>query len=236
MGDGLLPDAALLGAGARRHRARHSGADPRLPGADQRRTRNLQKKIADRKVAIGKRHDAGLGAMAGGVAQGLGRLADHLRAARAIEVWDVIKDEDWVLTANDLKHQVRKVWDFDKPYRHPGTELGTATQIGISLGVALAHRDKKRIVVDIQPDGDLMFDAGALWIAAKYKIPMLVVMHNNRAYYNDWAHQIRMAKLRGTDEAKAHIGMDCSGPSRISPRSQDPWAATAKGRSTIRRT
>ena len=110
------------------------------------------------------------------------------------------------------KRQIRKVWDFDKPYRHPGTELGTSTQIGISLGVALAHRDKKRIVVDIQPDGDLMFDAGALWIAAKYKIPMLIVMHNNRAYYNDWAHQIRMAKLRGTDEAKAHIGMDLFGP------------------------
>ena len=45
-------------------------------------------------------------------------------------------------------------------------------------------------MVDIQPDGDLMFDAGALWVAAKYQIPMLVVMHNNRAYYNDWAHQI----------------------------------------------
>jgi acetolactate synthase-1/2/3 large subunit len=59
-----------------------------------------------------------------------------------MEVWDVIKDEDWVLTANDLKHQVRKLWDFDKPYRHPGVELGTSTQIGISLGVALAHRDK----------------------------------------------------------------------------------------------
>jgi len=23
-------------------------------------------------------------------------------------------------------------------------------------------------------------------------------MYNNRAYYNDWEHQIRMAKLRGT--------------------------------------
>ena len=67
-------------------------------------------------------------------------------------------------------------------------------------------------MVNIQPDGDLMFDAGALWIAAKYEIPMLVVMHNNRAYYNDWAHQIRMAKLRGTDEARAHIGMDLYGP------------------------
>ena len=57
----------------------------------------------------------------------------------AMEVWDVIKDEDWVLTANKLKTEVRKLWDFDKPYRHPGVELGTSTQIGISLGVALAQ-------------------------------------------------------------------------------------------------
>jgi acetolactate synthase-1/2/3 large subunit len=130
----------------------------------------------------------------------------------ASEVWDAIKDEDWVLTANTLEEWARKLWDFDRPYRHPGRSLGTATQFGISLGVALAHRDKKRLVVDIQPDGDLMFDAGAMWVAAKHRIPLLVVMYNNRAYYNDWEHQIRMAKLRGTPVARAHIGMDMDDP------------------------
>jgi acetolactate synthase-1/2/3 large subunit len=171
----------------------------------------LKSRIAERSKAIGRRHDEVWAKWQEESRENwdaspitFGRLAH--------EVWEVIKNEDWVLTANDLKKQVRKVWDFDKPYRHPGTELGTSTQIGMSLGVALAHKDKGRLVVDIQPDGDLMFDAGALWIAAKYQIPMLVVMHNNRAYYNDWAHQIRMAKLRGTDEAKAHIGMDLFGP------------------------
>lgn len=130
----------------------------------------------------------------------------------ASEMWDVIRGEDWVLTAGTLADWTRKLWDFDKPYRHPGKSLGTATQIGISLGVALAHRDTGRLVVDIQPDGDLMFDAGALWVAAKHKIPMLIVMHNNRAYYNDWEHQIRMAKLRETPLDRAHIGMDLDGP------------------------
>ena len=134
------------------------------------------------------------------------------RSADALSIGGSEASEDWVLSANNLKQQVRKLWDFDKPHRHPGVELGTSTQIGISLGVALAHKGSGRIVVDIQPDGDLMFDAGALWVAAKYRIPMLVVMHNNRAYYNDWEHQLRMAKLRGTDEAKAHIGMDLFGP------------------------
>ncbi|HEX4798018.1 MAG TPA: thiamine pyrophosphate-binding protein [Burkholderiales bacterium] len=130
----------------------------------------------------------------------------------ASEVWEAIKGEDWVLSAGTLEEWARMLWDFDKPYRHPGKSLGTATQFGISLGVALAHRDKKRLVVDLQPDGDLMFDAGAMWVAAKHRIPLLVVMYNNRAYYNDWEHQIRMAKLRGTPVERAHIGMDMDEP------------------------
>jgi acetolactate synthase-1/2/3 large subunit len=130
----------------------------------------------------------------------------------ASEVWNAIRGEDWVLTAGTLEDWTRKLWDFDKPHRHPGKSLGTATQLGISLGVALANREEKRLVVDLQPDGDLMFDAGALWVAAKHRIPMLVVMYNNRAYYNDWEHQIRMAKLRGTPVERAHIGMDMTDP------------------------
>ena len=130
----------------------------------------------------------------------------------ASEVWEAIKREDWVLTAGTLEGWTRKLWDFDTPYRHPGRSLGTATQFGISIGVALAHRAAKRLVVDMQPDGDLMYDAGAMWVVAKHRIPMLVVMYNNRAYYNDWEHQIRMATLRGTPLERAHIGMDLCDP------------------------
>ena len=130
----------------------------------------------------------------------------------ASEVWAAIQTEDWVLTAGTLEEWARKLWNFDQPHRHPGKSLGTATQFGISLGVALAHRGQGRLVVDMQPDGDLMFDAGALWVAAKHQIPMLVVMYNNRAYFNDWEHQIRMAKQRGTPVDRAYIGMDLDDP------------------------
>jgi acetolactate synthase-1/2/3 large subunit len=171
----------------------------------------LKDKIEKRKAIIGKRHDE-TWAKWQEEAKADWDAAPMTVPRLSHEVWEVIKNEDWVLTANTLKNQVRKQWDFDKPYRHPGVELGTSTQIGMSMGVALAHKKHGRIVVDLQPDGDLMFDAGALWVAAKYEIPMLIVMYNNRAYYNDWEHQIRMARLRGTDEAKAHIGMDLFGP------------------------
>jgi acetolactate synthase-1/2/3 large subunit len=171
----------------------------------------LKARIDERSATIGRRHDQ-LWATWQDEARRDWDASPVTLPRFALEIWDVIKDEDWVLTANNLRNRVHRLWDFDRPYRHPGRELGTATQIGISLGVALAHKGTGRVVVDIQPDGDLMFDAGALWIAAKYQIPILMVMFNNRAYYNDWEHQLRMARLRGTDEAKAHIGMDLFGP------------------------
>ncbi|HET8606795.1 MAG TPA: thiamine pyrophosphate-binding protein [Gaiellaceae bacterium] len=130
----------------------------------------------------------------------------------AHDVWEVVRDYDWVLTAGTASGWAPKVWDFDRPYRHPGASLGTATQIGISLGVALAHKGSGRLVVDLQPDGDLMFDLGALWIAAYHRLPMLAVMFNNRAYYNDWEHQERIARARGTDESRAYIGMEIDKP------------------------
>ena len=139
----------------------------------------------------------------------------------ATEVWEVVKDYDWVLTAGTASEWAPKVWDLDRPYRHPGRSLGTATQIGISTGVALAYKGQDKLVVDLQPDGDLMFDLGALWIAAYHRLPMLVVMFNNRAYYNDWEHQERIAHHRGTDVGRAYIGMEIDKPA-------PDFAATAR--------
>jgi len=143
-------------------------------------------------------------------------------ARLAAEVWQVVREHDWVLTAGTASQWALRTWDLDRPYRHPGRQLGTATQIGISLGVALAHRGSGRLVVDLQPDGDLMFDVGALWVAAHYRLPLLVVMFNNRAYYNDWEHQERLARQRGTPLERAHIGMAISDPA-------PDFAAIARG-------
>lgn len=171
----------------------------------------LAETIRARAAAVGRRHDELFAKWEkdsrkdwDGLPITLPRLAH--------EIWDVIKDEDWVLTACTLQDWALKLWNFDRPYRHAGRALGTGTQIGISLGVALAHRGTGRLVIDIQPDGDLMFDAGALWTAAKNNLPFLIVMYNNRAYFNDWEHQIHVAELRGTPVERAYIGQDIAGP------------------------
>ena len=183
----------------------------KLLKARVRKSAALGKRVAQRSASAGRKHAA---LRAGWAKEAkVDWDASPITLPRlASEVWEAIRAEDWVLTAGTLEDWTRKLWDFDKPYRHAGKSLGTATQLGISLGVALAHRDAGRLVVDMQPDGDLMFDAGALWVAAKHRIPMLVVMYNNRAYFNDWEHQIRMAKLRGTPVDRAHIGMDLDDP------------------------
>ncbi|MFM8768856.1 MAG: thiamine pyrophosphate-binding protein [Rubrivivax sp.] len=183
----------------------------RLIRQQVRKDQALAQRVARRAAATGRKHRALRRQWAKQALEDQDASPITLpRLAR--EVWAQIRHEDWVLTAGTLEDWTRKLWTFDKPYRHAGKSLGTSTQFGISLGVALAHRGQGRLVVDMQPDGDLMFDAGAMWVAAKHRIPMLVVMYNNRAYFNDWEHQIRMAKQRGTPVERAYIGMDLDDP------------------------
>ncbi|HEV8670240.1 MAG TPA: thiamine pyrophosphate-binding protein [Candidatus Limnocylindria bacterium] len=139
--------------------------------------------------------------------------ASPMTAARlASELWAVIKDDDWVLTSNTLEEWALRLWDVDSPKRHPGRSFGTGTQIGVSLGVGLAYRGSETLIVDVQPDGDLLYDPGALWTAANSHIPLLVVMYNNRAYYNDFEHQIRVAQHRGTPVENARVGQEIDDP------------------------
>ncbi|TDC47546.1 thiamine pyrophosphate-binding protein [Jiangella ureilytica] len=133
-------------------------------------------------------------------------------ATLVLEVGKALEGHDWVLTAGTGNGWATRLWDFDKHDRHAGRSLGTATQIGISLGVALAYRGSGRLVVDLQPDGDLMFDPGALWVATHHRIPMLVVMVNNRAYNNDWIHQRTMASERGNPVENARVGITIEDP------------------------
>jgi len=167
------------------------------------RNADLAGKIAARGAEIGKRHQR-LRADWRKEAEKHWNKVPMTVPRLALEVWRAIKDEDWVLSAGTLHGWARKLWNFDRPYRHAGRELGTGTQIGISLGVALAYKGSGRLVVDLQPDGDLMYDAGALWMAAKYQIPLLIVMYNNRAYYNDWNHQIVIARPRHRSEPRPY--------------------------------
>src|SRR3546814_12179639 len=96
-------------------------------------------------------------------------------------MWEVIKEEDWVLcgATNSISNWPQRLWTIDKPYRliRGGGAAANGTGIGIAVGLALVHRDKKRIVVNIQIAGDLLYEPGALWTAAPPGLPNMHMMH-----------------------------------------------------------
>jgi thiamine pyrophosphate-dependent acetolactate synthase large subunit-like protein len=124
------------------------------------------------------------------------------------ELWDIIKDEDWVLTHQGLSSWARKLWNWDKPYRYVGSRMGAGLGYGLgtSVGSALACRSLNRLCIDFQPDGDFLFNNSCLWTAAHHAIPLLLIMYNNRSYFNSEQHQATVAKARGRPIANSVIG------------------------------
>lgn len=127
----------------------------------------------------------------------------------ALDVWDAIKEEDWVLGNGNLGGWTRRVWDFDKHYRYIGGAGGGGLGYGYgaAIGAALAHRDTDRLIVNIQPDGDLMYTPGALWTAAHHRLPILTVMFNNRDLFNSDEHARNAANERTRDPERRGIGV-----------------------------
>jgi thiamine pyrophosphate-dependent acetolactate synthase large subunit-like protein len=80
------------------------------------------------------------------------------------------------------------------------------------VGAALACKEQGKIAVDIQGDGDLLFTPSALWTAAAYELPLLMVVHNNRSYHQDARHQREVSRSRGRDGMTLPLGIEISRP------------------------
>jgi thiamine pyrophosphate-dependent acetolactate synthase large subunit-like protein len=127
---------------------------------------------------------------------------------------EALAGHDWVLSNNDLRGWARRLWRVEQPYQYTGTSggAGLGYGIGASLGVGLAHQGSGRIVVNLQPDGDLLYCSSALYTAAHERLPLLMVMLNNHSYYNSEEHGLRMAEHRGRPAERAGIGTRPEGP------------------------
>ena len=134
-------------------------------------------------------------------------------ARLASDLWDVVKNEDWVLVNRSLRGWTRRLWSWTTTKPYVGAHMGGGVGYGIghSVGAALAL-GKTQLCIDIQPDGDLLYTPSALWTAAHHRIPLLIVMYNNRSYFNDEEHQILMAKARNRPVENAHIGQRMDNP------------------------
>jgi acetolactate synthase-1/2/3 large subunit len=116
------------------------------------------------------------------------------------EIYAQIKDLDWSLvpSSGNVSGWPQRLWPMEKHYHWTGTSGGYGVGWGApaSVGGALANRDDGRFSVSIQSDGDLMYAPGALWTAARHRIPLLAVMHNNRGYHQEVMHVQRLASFR----------------------------------------
>jgi len=133
-----------------------------------------------------------------------------------MEIWNQIKNEDWSMVSptNGISGWPTRLWDMQKHYHHIGQSggYGVGYAAPSSVGAALANRKHGRLTVAIQPDGDLMYAPGVLWTAAHHKIPMLAVMHNNRAYHQEMMHLQRMSNRRNRGVELASVGTAITGP------------------------
>ncbi len=126
------------------------------------------------------------------------------------ELWAQIKNEDWSLVSI-LRHfswWPLRLWPFEKQYQYIGNQGGGGIGYNApaSVGAALANKKYGRLSVSIQDDGDLLFAPAVLWTAAHHRIPLLSVMHNNRAYHEEMMHVQRMANRHNRGIDRAHIG------------------------------
>jgi thiamine pyrophosphate-dependent acetolactate synthase large subunit-like protein len=158
------------------------------------------------------------------------RLLDQARQAAAVgwdakpistarlcaELWAQIDGADWSLVsdASFVSNWPQRLWNFDKHYRFIGASGGYGVGYGApaSTGAALANRQHGRLSVAIQNDGDLMYASGILWTAAHHRIPLLSVMHNNRAYHQETMHVVRMASRHQRGADRAGIGTTLQDP------------------------
>jgi acetolactate synthase-1/2/3 large subunit len=126
-----------------------------------------------------------------------------------------IQHEDWSLVGNGIGiYWPQQLWDFDKSYRWNGSSggAGLGYNAPASLGAALANKRHGRLSISIQGDGDLLYAPGTLWTAAHHRIPILYLMHNNRAYHQEFMYLQAMANRHMRGITRAHIGTTLTDP------------------------
>jgi acetolactate synthase I/II/III large subunit len=157
-------------------------------------------------------HDAHVAAVVQAVeAKRAGWNGSPISTARVYaELWPLIMNEDWCFSSPSSfsgGHN-NQLWDHNKPYSYLGGQGAGGMGYGApaSVGAALAARGRNRIVINIQTDGDLNYAPGVLWTAVHHKLPLLTVMHNNRAWHQEYMFVEYMAGVRGRGGDRAYIG------------------------------
>jgi benzoylformate decarboxylase/acetolactate synthase-1/2/3 large subunit len=136
----------------------------------------------------------------------MGRLCGDLET--------VLEGERWMLASGSSQGKENHYLPASRFNQILGRYQGAGVGYGLpaSVGAALALKGTGVVCVDLQPDGCLLYTAGGLWTAVHHAIPLLVVVCNNRSYYNDEEHQERVAHARGRPVENKTIGISLDEP------------------------
>lgn len=119
------------------------------------------------------------------------------------EIWAQIKSEKWALVSQPQyeSYWPHRLWDITEYKQFMGHSGGYGVGYGLpaAAGAALACKSEGRIAVNIQTDGDFLMVPSVLWTLAHHKIPLLSIMHNNRAWHQETMHLQRMGTRRDRD-------------------------------------
>ncbi len=137
-------------------------------------------------------------------------------ARMSMELWSKIKNDDWsmVSSAGFISNWPLRLWDFNKHYQYIGGygAGGMGYMAPATVGAALANKKYGRLTVSVQTDGDLNYSPGALWTAAHHRIPILILVHNNRAYHQEVMQVQLMANRANRGIDRARIGTTLMDP------------------------
>ncbi len=107
-----------------------------------------------------------------------------------------------------------EAYEFDSPLSFMGNDGGGAvgTGPGHTIGTALALKDSDRLTIGVLGDGDYLMGVNALWTASRMEIPLMIVVADNRSYFNDEMHQERVAQMRDRPPENRWIGQRIDDP------------------------
>jgi len=89
---------------------------------------------------------------------------------------------------------------------------GIGSGPGMAVGAALALEGSGRLPIAVLGDGDFLMGGTAIWTAAHYGLPLLIVVANNSCYFNDVVHQERVARQRQRPTGNSWIGQAITDP------------------------
>ena len=107
-----------------------------------------------------------------------------------------------------------EMWDFEGPMDFLGYDggAGIGSGPGMVVGGALALKGSTRLPMAVIGDGDYLMGVTAFWTAAHARLPLLVIVVNNRSFFNDELHQERVARERGRPVENRWIGQRIDDP------------------------